>query len=108
MNSETKLVTETVEIRFLPAGINIHGRVGDTVLDAALDNGLDLPHDCGGNCACTTCHVRIDSGGGNLSRMEPVEDERLATADNRTQHSRLACQALLTGGPVAITPLETW
>jgi ferredoxin len=108
MNIEAEPIADSVTITFLPGGINIHGRVGDTVLDAALDNGLDLPHECGGNCACTTCHIRVDSGAGNLSGMEWVEDDRLATAGNRTRHSRLACQALLNGGPVAITPLETW
>src|SRR4051812_22062813 len=98
----------TVTVTFLPDQISIHANIGDTVLDAALDNGIDLPHDCGGNCACTTCHIRVDSGADNLSVMEPVESERLATADNRTLQSRLACQALLTGGPITVTPLETW
>ncbi len=83
-------------------------RAGDTVLDAAIDNGIDLPHDCGGNCACTTCHIRVTCGAENLSAMETVEDDRLSTADNRTRQSRLACQALLAGGPVRVLPMETW
>ena len=98
----------TVTVTILPDEVSMQARTGDTVLDAALDNGVEMPHECGGNCACTTCHVQVDSGEENLSRMEPVEHDRLATAGNRTAYSRLACQALLLGGPVTITPLETW
>jgi len=103
-----QMKSECVEVTFSPSGITIQARAGDTVLDAALDNGLDLPHDCGGNCACTTCHIRVDCGLENLSVMDEVENDRLSTADGRTRQSRLACQALLRGGHVAVTPLEIW
>ena len=98
----------TVSVTFLPDQVSIQAHVGDTVLDAALDNGIDLPHDCGGNCACTTCHIRVESGAENLTEMESVEHERLATAAGWAPQSRLACQALLTGGPITVTSLETW
>lgn len=75
---------------------------GDTLLDAALNRGIALPHECGGNCSCTTCCVIIEEGMENLSAMEWPEDERLDTADERTSHSRLACQALLLGGAVTV------
>jgi 2Fe-2S ferredoxin len=100
--------SETVSVTFLPEEISVEGCTGDTVLDAALMGRVDLSHECGGNCACTTCHIRIEIGAENLSEMEPVEDDRLSTADNRTSQSRLACQALLIGGPVTVTPQETW
>ena len=100
--------SEAVSVTFLPSAFTVTATTGDTVLDAALDHGVDLPHDCGGNCACTTCHIHVESGGDNLSAMEAVEEDRLATADNRTPQSRLACQALLIGGPVAVTPQEIW
>src|SRR4051812_21560221 len=97
-----------VAVTFLPDEFTVMARAGDTVLDAAIDNGIDLPHDCGGNCACTTCHVGVESGAENLPEMEIVEDDRLSTADNRSPQSRLACQALLIGGPVRVVPMETW
>jgi ferredoxin, 2Fe-2S len=75
-------------------------RTGDTLLDAALDAGIELPHECGGNCTCTTCHVRIIAGGEHLSPMEPPEDERLESTPLRDWRSRLACQAILCGGAV--------
>jgi len=100
--------TEAVTITFLPDELTVKGRAGDTVLDAAIDNGIDLPHECGGNCACTTCHISVESGAEYLSPMEAVENDRLSTADMRTPRSRLACQALLVGGPIRVTPLEMW
>ena len=89
-------------VTFLPSGIHITARVGDTILDAALDHGFDLPHECGGNCACTTCHVLVQSGAENLSAMEEAEDDRLGTTDTRTPASRLGCQAILRGGDVTV------
>jgi len=91
-----------IEVSFLPENVTVWAHRGDTLLDAALDHGVDLPHTCGGNCSCTTCHVLVDAGAEHLSRMEEPEDERLDTAEGRTPHSRLACQALLLGGPVVI------
>lgn len=91
-----------VAVTFLPSGIRIAARTGDTLLDAALDFGFDLPHECGGNCACTTCHVLVQSGAENLSPMEAAEDARLGTTDARTDTSRLGCQAILLGGQVTL------
>ncbi len=71
-------------------------------MDAALKNGIQLAHDCGGNCACTTCHIIVQEGDANLSPMEEVETYRLSTADDRTPRSRLACQALLMRGDVTV------
>lgn len=70
---------------------------GITILDAALDNGIELTHNCGGNCACSTCHVFIEEGAENLSAMQDDEDEMLATNLSRTDRSRLACQAQVKG-----------
>ena len=76
--------------------------VGDTVLDAALQQDIPLEHACGGNCACTTCHVIVLEGEENLSSIEEVEADRLSTAEGLTATSRLACQAILCGGDVSV------
>lgn len=91
-----------IRVTFLPMNATVQARRGDTLLDAAQDNGLDMPHTCGGNCACTSCHLLVRSGMEHLSPMEAPEEERLATAENRTPQSRLGCQALLWGGPVTV------
>ncbi len=36
--------------------------VGSTMMEAAKDLGLpEIPADCGGSCACATCHIHVDS-----------------------------------------------
>lgn len=99
--------SDRVDVIFLPEGVSVEARVGDTLLDAALDHGVNLPHECGGNCACTTCHVQIVAGGDTLSAMEEVERERLDGADDRSASSRLGCQAILRGGEVTVLIVET-
>jgi 2Fe-2S ferredoxin len=73
-----------------------HGLEG-SFLDIALNGGVDLEHACGGNCACTTCHVIVKQGEENLSPMEEDEEDRLYMADGLTLHSRLGCQAVVKG-----------
>src|SRR5690349_20830859 len=71
-------MTNTNRIVFLPQGITSLVQTGCTVLDAALDHGIDLPHECGGNCACTTCLVIVEAGMEHLSPMQEPEADRLA------------------------------
>ena len=73
-----------------------HGRPG-SLLDVALNVGVVIEHACGGNCACTTCHVVVRAGAGNLSELEDTEADRLDTAWEVTPQSRLACQAVVRG-----------
>ena len=39
------------KLTFLPEEFTVEGKRGDTILDVALENGISLPHECGGNCA---------------------------------------------------------
>jgi 2Fe-2S ferredoxin len=73
-----------------------HGLEG-SILDIALNHRIDLEHACGGNCACTTCHIIVRAGEENLSEMEEDEEDRLYMADGLTLHSRLGCQAVARG-----------
>jgi 2Fe-2S ferredoxin len=80
-----------------------HGRPG-SLLDVALNFAVPVEHACGGNCACTTCHVIVREGGGNLSPMDDREADRLDTAWDVGPDSRLACQAIVTGDVVCEVP----
>lgn len=73
-----------------------HGREG-SLLDIALNYGIELEHACGGNCACTTCHVIVKQGEENLSEMDDDEEDRVYMADGVTLRSRLGCQAVVKG-----------
>jgi ferredoxin, 2Fe-2S len=83
-----------------------HGLAG-SLLDVALNFDLPLEHVCGGNCACTTCHVIVRDGMANLSEMSDEEADRLDTAWDLTPTSRLACRAVVTGDVVCDVPAYT-
>ncbi len=100
----------THKVTFLPANKTVevddakypladHGKPG-SLLDIAIANDIDLPHNCGGSCACTTCHVVVREGEENLSEMQEDEEDRLDTATGLTIHSRLGCQAVVRGDVV--------
>ncbi len=99
-------VSRTVE--FDPAALDYkrHGEPG-SLLDVALNFDVPLEHVCGGNAACTTCHVIVRSGMSNLSEMQDEETDRLDTAWDLTPDSRLACQAIVRGDVVCEVPAYT-
>ena len=73
--------------------------VGQTILDAALAQGIDLDHACGGVCACSTCHVKIKSGAECFSEASDDEQDQLDEARDVGLDSRLGCQARLERAP---------
>ena len=73
-----------------------HGKPG-SILDVALNFGIQLEHACGGSCACTTCHVVVKQGDDNLAPADDDELDRLDMAADLTLHSRLGCQAVVKG-----------
>jgi 2Fe-2S ferredoxin len=70
------------------------GRPG-SILDVLLAHGVHLEHACGGNCACTTCHVIVRRGFEKLSEASEDEEDLLDKAPGLTPTSRLGCQAVL-------------
>jgi 2Fe-2S ferredoxin len=101
-------------VTFLPMNVTVevddekypladHGLPG-SLLDIALAHHIHLEHNCGGNCACTTCHVIVREGEKHLSAMEPDEEDRLDTAEGLTIHSRLGCRAVVQGDVVVEIP----
>ena len=65
LSTENILATLTVTID----GQQVKVAPGTTILDAALDNNIPLDHNCGGNCACSTCHVIVEEGMENISEI---------------------------------------
>jgi len=87
---------QTVEFEHGKLPYDEHGKP-ESLLDVALNFGIQLEHACGGSCACTTCHVIVKNGDNNLSVADEDELDRLDFAPGLTPHSRLACQAVVTG-----------
>ena len=81
-----------------------HDGVAGSILDVLAGHGIHLEHACGGNNACTTCHVVVKQGEENLSEMEEEEMDRLDTAADLTLHSRLGCQCVVKGDVVVEIP----
>ncbi len=67
---------------------------GHTVMETALAAGVDgIIAECGGACACATCHVHVVDGWADcLPPPDEVEDVMLDFAEDRREESRLACQ----------------
>jgi len=87
------------KIRFLPhaeicpEGMEIDAEKGKSIIDVALDAGLEIEHACEKACACTTCHVIVREGFGSLKEAEETEEDMLDKAWGLEPESRLSCQA---------------
>jgi 2Fe-2S ferredoxin len=89
-------IGRTVEFESGKLPYDEHGEP-ESILDVAINFGIQLEHACGGKCACTTCHVIVKAGDDNLSVAKEDELDRLDMAPGLTLHSRLGCQAVVTG-----------
>ncbi len=84
---------------------------GQSLLDIAWDNRIDIEGACGGAMACSTCHVIVE--GALFDQLEPIEieeEDMLDLAYGLTPTSRLGCQIVLTDaldGLVVRLPPET-
>jgi 2Fe-2S ferredoxin len=68
---------------------------GWSVMEGAINNDIDgIVAECGGACACATCHSYIDEAWTDqLPEMDDMEDSMLdATTSERKSNSRLTCQ----------------
>ncbi len=81
------------KVTFLPGNLTVDAALGETILEVALNHDIPLQHACGGFCACTTCHLQVESDPSALEPMESEEQDRLETTDGLTAKSRLGCQA---------------
>ncbi len=95
---------KSYRVTFLPSGKTVIARHGQSLLDLALENNVYLEHNCGGNCACSTCHVIIQQGIENLSLKSEDEEDELEDADGLTASSRLGCQSKVYGDVVVLIP----
>ncbi len=82
---------------------------GMTVMETAVKNGIDqIVGECGGACACATCHVYVAPEWlDKLPAASPMESDMLDFAVDPRPNSRLSCQITLTDaldGLVIVTP----
>ena len=74
--------------------------LGSTVMEGAIDNDVPgIVAECGGACACATCHSYIDEQWlDKMPEMDDMEDAMLDSALDRRDNSRLTCQIEVTEG----------
>lgn len=76
----------------------VEADVGATVMSAAVRNMVPgIEAECGGACACATCHVYVDSGWREaVGKPSPMEEDMLDFALDVQPGSRLSCQIKIT------------
>jgi 2Fe-2S ferredoxin len=73
----------------------VEGNDGWTVMEALRDAGLPVAAECGGACACATCHVYVEDGWyEKLNPPSPDELDMLDMALAVQPNSRLSCQII--------------
>lgn len=67
---------------------------GYSVMEGAINNNIDgIVAECGGACACATCHGYVDEAWiEKLNEIDDMEDSMLDAAFDRKANSRLTCQ----------------
>ena len=74
-----------------------------SILEIALTNNIILHHNCGGVCACSTCHVYVETGENYLEELTDKEEDFIDRAISPRLNSRLGCQCVLHSGDGEIT-----
>jgi 2Fe-2S ferredoxin len=87
----------------------IDAEEGSTVMEAAIRNAIpEITAECGGGCACATCHVYVDEKWVKLTgKASDQEEDMLDFAYKVQPNSRLSCQIKVTAeldGLIVSTP----
>lgn len=89
----------------------VEAPLGWTVMEAAVKNDVpEIEAECGGACACATCHVYVDEDWLDVvGSPEPMEADMLDFASDLRANSRLSCQIKVESdldGLVVRTPVR--
>ena len=88
---------------------SVDAEQGATVMESAVRNGIpEIEAECGGACACATCHVYVEPEWTEaVGKPDPMEEDMLDFAFEVQPNSRLSCQIKVTApldGLVVRTP----
>jgi 2Fe-2S ferredoxin len=116
--NKTELGPNEIRLTGLPSGQSVEFEAGalpyqehgkpQSILDVAMNFGIHLEHACGGNCACTTCHVVVKKGKELLSECSEEEADRLDTAADLQLNSRLGCMAIIEKPGEVVVEIPSW
>ena len=86
--------------------LTVECKRGESILDAAEECGARVGHACGGNLACSTCHVWVHEGLESLPEVTDKENDIMDKAFDVRPESRLGCQAKLGDEDVVVEITE--
>jgi 2Fe-2S ferredoxin len=91
-------VAKITYIEFDETTHTVEVRTGLSVMEGAVKNNVPgIDADCGGACACATCHVYVDEAWqGTTGEASAMEESMLDFADAVQPNSRLSCQIRVT------------
>jgi 2Fe-2S ferredoxin len=87
-----------IYIEFSGKEHHIEMPVGYSIMEGAIKNSISgIDADCGGSCACATCHVYVDEKFiDKLSKPQESEQDMIDFVANPKNNSRLSCQLMIT------------
>jgi len=86
--------------------LTVEVKPGTSILDAAEACGARVGHACGGNLACSTCHVWVHEGLESLPEVTDKENDIMDKAFDVRAESRLGCQAKVADQDVVVEITE--
>lgn len=89
-------------LTILPKGTTVNAAEGMTVLQAILASGEPIMHKCEGKAQCGSCHIFVHEGRKSVSKIQPIEHQKLDTIVGVGSKSRLACQTRLGSENVTV------
>jgi 2Fe-2S ferredoxin len=88
----------TIHFNFLDKktpSITVRASEGLSILEVCEENDIHLNHNCGGVCACSTCHLYVAKGEDFLEEISDKEEDFIDRAINPRLNSRLGCQCII-------------
>lgn len=97
-----KLTFLNPHAKHVRAPLTVEARPGMTILEVAEECGARVGHACGGNLACSTCHVYVEQGLESLGEIADKENDIMDKAFDVRAESRLGCQCRIAGDDVVV------
>ena len=72
-----------------------NAEAGYSILEITEDHDIHLNHNCGGVCACSTCHIYVDKGEDDIEEISDKEEDFIDRAIDPRIESRLGCQCII-------------
>jgi len=88
-------ITFQFEDKSIPEKVIATEGLQKSILEITEEQDIHLSHNCGGVCACSTCHLYVLKGDTFLEEISDKEEDFIDRAINPRLESRLACQCII-------------